>query len=89
LMPNFLCFFLPHTPSLLPVIFPLLSFPFIFQIFFICPSFLLCIFLFCVFRKITYSCSLVHWLPCSKSFLHHTTVNKITEFVSLLTWRHE
>jgi len=37
-------------------------------------------------QKITYSDSLVHRLPCSKSFLHHTSVNKGSTFVSLLVW---
>jgi hypothetical protein len=36
--------------------------------------------------KVTYSDSPVHRLPYSKSFLHHTSVNKGSTFVSLLGW---
>ena len=38
-------------------------------------------------HKINSSHSPVHWLPCSKFLFHHTKMNKISTFVSLLVWR--
>jgi len=88
--PNIPYFFLPHIPVFLLQIFSLPSaswnfFHFLFNFFFL--SFvhgkkrnLLPI------HKTNFSHWIVYWLPCSRSFLHHNIMHKISTSVSLLIW---